>query len=218
MGSFLPQAVTVGQGQLYVTLCFAFALSSPLDSSDWLVGDNFLRSVYSVYDFGDFDSSGRMGNPYMKLLALVNPDQASVAFHNVRGGAPLNNITYNAENSTTSTTTISLSQDVAQVLDKIGTYFPALLAVIALNSLLLLVLIIAGVTYLWRRTPKTARKQRGRMSPVPLNHTNSRFSGGAQSQHVYEPVSMALTEDTFVPPVGFSTSNFLLRVLNLFVR
>ncbi|KAF7965819.1 hypothetical protein HWV62_41733 [Athelia sp. TMB] len=168
---------------------------------DWLLGDNFLRSVYAVYDFGDFDGAGNMGNPYLKLMTLVDPDAASKAFHQVRGGTAATNITYNAANSTTSPVTVSLSDDVAKVLTQLGTYFPVMLGVIALNSVLLLILIIVGIIYLVKRRGPRARKQRGRTSPVPLNRTNSRFSSGANSQHVYEPVSMALTEDTFVPPM-----------------
>jgi saccharopepsin len=140
-----------------------------------------------------------MGNPYIKLLSLVDPTQASVDFHDIRGGTPNTNITYNASNSSDSSTTVSLSDDVAQVLDKIGKFFPAMLAVMAFNALILLVLVIVGVIMLCKkRRPKFSRKTKGRMSPVPLNRT-SRF--GAESAHTYEPVSMALTEDTFVPPV-----------------
>lgn len=144
-----------------------------------------------------------MGSPYLKLMALVDPDAASVAFHQVRGGSASSNITYNAANSTNSPVTVSLSDDVAEVLVKLGTYFPVMVAVIALNSVLLLVLLIVVIVYLVRkRVPQaTARKNRGRTSPMPLSRTNSRFSSGANSQHIYEPVSMALTEDTFVPPV-----------------
>jgi len=140
-----------------------------------------------------------MGNPYIKLLSLIDPTQASVDFHNIRGGTPNFNITYNASNSTDSSTTVSVSDDVAQVLSKIGMFFPAMLAVMAFNALILLVLVIVGVILLCkRRKPKVSRKTRGRMSPVPLNRT-SHFGG--EATHVYEPVSMALTEDTFVPPM-----------------
>jgi hypothetical protein len=91
-----------------------------------------------------------------------------------------------------------------------GMFFPAMLAVMAFNALILLVLIIVGVVILWkRRKPKVSRKTRGRMSPVPLNRT-SRF--GAEP-HAYEPVSMALSEDTFVPPVCRLHSLFWSSIL-----
>jgi hypothetical protein len=172
---------------------------SLINLSDWLLGDSVLRSAYVIYDFGDFDSSGNMGPPYLKLLSVVDPNKASVAFHDIRGGSPNTNITFNASNSTDSSTTVSLSDDVAQVLDKIGKFFPAMLAVIAFNALILLVLVIVGITILCkRRKPNISRKTRGRMSPLPLNRM-SRF--GTESMHTYEPVSMAISEDTFVPPV-----------------
>lgn len=138
----------------------------------------------------------------MKLLSIVDPNTASADFHKLRGGTPLTNITYNAANSTTGSTSVSVSDDVAQVLAKIGMFFPTMLAVMAFNALILLVLVIVGIVILCkRRGPKTSRKTRGRMSPVPLNRT--RFSGASRTEptHAYQPVSMALTEDTFVPPV-----------------
>lgn len=144
-----------------------------------------------------------MGNPYMKLLSLVDPNEASKDFHSIRGGTARNNITYNASNSSSSTTTISLSDDVAQVLDKIGKFFPAMLAIMAFNALILMVLVIVGIILLCKkRRGSVSRKTRGRMSPVPLNRT-TRFSTNTPEPHQYQPVSMALTEDTFVPPVSF---------------
>ncbi|KDN45156.1 hypothetical protein RSAG8_05071, partial [Rhizoctonia solani AG-8 WAC10335] len=47
---------------------------------DFLLGDSFLRNVYAVYDFGDFDASGKMGKPYVKLLPLTDPEIASASF------------------------------------------------------------------------------------------------------------------------------------------
>jgi hypothetical protein len=189
VGSFLPQSVSVGAGEF-----------------DWLVGDNFLRSVYTVYDFGDFDASGNMGNPYVKLLSLIDPNQASVEFHNNRGGIPATNITYNASNVTSSSSSVSvtLPDDVAQTLDKVGKYLPVMFGVMALNAVVLLALVVVGVIFLCRkRRPRvTPRKTRGRMSPMPLNHTSS-FMGPDTPQplHTYQPVSEALTEDTlFTPP------------------
>lgn len=31
--------------------------------SDWLMGNNGLRGVCSLYDLGDFDDNGKMGDP-----------------------------------------------------------------------------------------------------------------------------------------------------------
>ncbi|KAI9000949.1 acid protease [Trametes punicea] len=202
VGSFVPQTVSVGGGQF-----------------DWLIGDNVMRSVYTVYDFGDFDSSGNMGDPYMQLLSLVDPNQASQEFHKARGGTPSGNITYNAQNVSSSSgaavtsstgTSVQLSSELADTLNKLQGYFPAMLAVMALNALVLLVLTGAAILYLCRRRGKArARRNPGRASPLPLQRTSSFGMVGEVEPHVYQPVSMALTEDTFVPPSpAFSKPGF----------
>lgn len=182
--------------------------------SDWLVGDAVLRSVYAIYDFGDYDSSGKMGDPYVKLLSLIDPNEASDDFHQVRGGTATGNVTYNASNNTSSSgsTTLQVSDDLAHTLDKIGTYFPVMLAIMALNALVIILLLAAAVVYMCRRKKgPRARKNIGRMSPMPMGGLrNSTFDMHPINQpHSYEPVSMALTEDTFVPPSpAFSKPGF----------
>lgn len=188
VGSFVPQSVSVGAGQF-----------------DWLIGDNVLRSVYTVYDFGDFVSSGAMGSPYVQMLSLVDPNQASVEFHDVRGGTPQNNITYNASSGDSGSTTVTLSTDVADTIDKLSKYLPAMLGVMALNALVLVILSIVALVLLCRRRGRGARTRKtpGRLSPMPMNITTTRYPDYANPQepHTYQPVSMALTEDTlFAPP------------------
>lgn len=189
VGSFVPQIVSVGIGEF-----------------DWLLGDNFLRSVYSIYDFGDFDANHNMGNPYMKMLSLVDPNQASLEFAKLRNSTARTNITYNASNNTAAdpgSTSVTVPTDLAQTLDKIGVYFPAMLGVMALNALVLIALVVVGIVYLCRGRRKRARAARirtpnGRMTPMPRN---SYIPGTPPpDQHVYEPVSMAITEDTMFGP------------------
>ncbi|KAH8106150.1 acid protease [Cristinia sonorae] len=194
-GTFIPQPVAVGVGDF-----------------DWLIGDNVLRSAYTLYDFGDFDSTGKMGNPYVKMLPLTDPVQASKEFHQVRGGEPNTNFTYNAAPGSGggSTSTINISDDLAKTLNNIGTFFPALLAIMALNALVILLAIIAGGVYMWRRRTRPARRRVGlgrTLTPMPGQHsagayerTTSYDMGPVSGTHQYQPVSMALTEDTFVPP------------------
>lgn len=178
-------------------------------SSDWLIGDNVLRSIYALYDFGDFNSSGNMGDPYVQLLALIDPVQASVEFHNVRGGTPNTNITYNVSDSGSGSTTVTLSTDVATALENLSKYLPAILGVMALNALVLIVLVIVGIVLLCRRRGKNlrARKTPGRLSPMPMGNPSVAVDSGFPRDvpHTYQPVSMALSEDTlFVPPTpGF---------------
>jgi saccharopepsin len=174
--------------------------------SDWLIGDNFLRSVYSIYDFGDFDTSGKMGNPYMKLLSIINPDEASADFHTARGGQPKTNITYQGLNGVSVEPSFSISQDISASLDRIGKYIPAMLGVVALNALVLVILVVAGTIIYCRRQRRRrvpVRTPRGRLSPMPMNPRQSYLPSVLplpEQTHTYQPVSMALTEDTFVPP------------------
>lgn len=164
-----------------------------------------------MYDFGNFNSNGEMVNPFLRLLSLVNPDEASGDFVKVRGGTAKTGITYNESNSTeaaASVTSVDLSSEVAETLAKIGTYFPVILGIVALNALVLLALAIIGIIFLCNRTKKSKRQRildartrtpMGRMSPMPLNTRDSNAT--TTDPHSYEPISMALTEDTmFVPP------------------
>jgi hypothetical protein len=174
-----------------------------------IVGDNVLRSVYSVYDFGDFDASGNMGAPYVKLLSLVDPNQASKDFAAARGSVA-RNITYNAANSTVAasgTTTVSLPEDITNTLNKITIYFPIMLAILALNAVVILLLAIAAFIYLFRR--RNVRPARNRRNARPLQleaMSTDTFTPPSESlqrgtsRHTYHPVSLALTDDTFVPP------------------
>ncbi|KAF5369897.1 hypothetical protein D9758_001054 [Tetrapyrgos nigripes] len=196
---------SVGSDSVCVGSFVAQSFSSG-NQFDWLVGDNFLRSVYSIYDFGDFDSNHQMGDPYVKLLSLIKPDEASSEFAQARGTTAKTGITYNSSNETAnaaSSTSVTLSADVADTIAKIGNYFPAVLAVLALNAVVLLTILIVGVVLLCQRRKKRrlrAAKGRtaGRLTPMPMN-SNGEVS---PEEPVYQPVSMALTEDTFVPPMA----------------
>jgi hypothetical protein len=207
VGSFVPQSVSIGVGQLCV-LSLMSNLAASLTGghlSDWLIGVNVLRSVYSVYDFGDFDSSGTPGNPYVQLLSIIDPNQASADFASVRGTKANTNITYNVSPNVGSGSTVATSQSLSSTLDKLNTYIPAMLAIMALNALVIVLLIVFGIVYLCRgRRRGSDRKNRGRASPIPLNPVSPDFRLSEQSNmakpHTYEPVSMAISEDTFVPP------------------
>ncbi|CAK5262722.1 unnamed protein product [Mycena citricolor] len=181
VGSFIPQTVSVGAGEF-----------------DFLLGDSVLRSLYAVYDFGDFDKTLTMGDPYVQLLSLVDPTTASKDFHAARGGVAITNITYNAANSSPgSASSVTISGDLNNTLNKIVTYLPAMLGIMALNAAVLLALIVFGVVYMCRnRQPRaTARKNRGRATPLPMNPRNSYIAGADPQPHAYQPVSMAITED-----------------------
>jgi hypothetical protein len=145
-----------------------------------------------------------MADPYVKLLPLVEPNTASAEFHQDRGGVPRTNITYNAANVTSSgpapgTGTVTLTKEAVDNLNKIGTFLPAMMGIMALNALVLILLVVVGIVFLCRGRMRKGRTPRGRKSPVPMNRS-SQNSLRAQP-HAYEPVSMALTDDTvFTPP------------------
>ena len=186
-------------------------------NSDFLFGDNFLRSVYSVYDFGDFDSSRDMGVPYMKFLSLVDPDQASVEFHELRGGSPNQNIVYTGLSGAALSLSSSLSDESLEMISK---FIPPVLALVAFNSLVIIICCIVWLVSFIRkrRVRATPRLPRSRLSrSIPMNDTSSyiadELTPPSSGMHVYEPVSMALSEDTFVPPspAFYSESSKLQR-------
>ncbi|KAF8272058.1 aspartic peptidase domain-containing protein [Lactarius quietus] len=186
------------------------AIAPAAGNFDMIIGDNILRSVYSVYDFGDFSASGNMGAPHVKLLSIVDPNQASAEFAAARGTVARTNITYTAANLTAAvsgSTTVSLSDDLTNTLNKINTYFPIMLAILGLNAVVILLLAIAAFIYLFRRRNKplarTRRNARSLQLTTMSTDTFNRPSESLQrgpSHHSYQPVSMALTDDTFVPP------------------
>jgi saccharopepsin len=189
IGSFVPQSDPIGS------------------DIDWLMGDNFLRSVYSIYDFGDFDASGKMGDPYMKFLSLIDPNHVSADFHKIRGGTPKTNITYTGLSAAAILPSFNLSVNTSHALETIAKFVPAILALVALNALVLIICCIVWLVSTFRRrnaraTPRIPRSRS--MRTMPLNDANSYVAGvpslSSSTPHAYEPVSMALTEDTFVPP------------------
>jgi saccharopepsin len=165
--------------------------------SDWLVGDNVLRSMYSVYDFGDFDASGKMGDPYVQLLSIVDPNNASAEFAKSRGSTARTGITYTVTPSNTTSAgapTLSLSANVESILDNVTKYLPAIAAVLGLNALVCIGLLLAATLLLCRRrrsSPPGGVRPRSTLAPRSMAY--STYGGGPE--HQYEPVSMAFTDD-----------------------
>lgn len=178
---------------------------------DWLIGDNFLRAVYSIYDFGDYNAEQKMGDPYVKLLSLVDPDQASIEFHNQRGGTPRTGITFQGLDGASVAPSFSISTDISESLEMISRFIPAMLAVVAFNALVIVVGTIVWLVSFIRKRRRRAiartPRARGGVSRPGSTRPHSYIAGMADVEihspsapHTYEPVSMALTEDTFVPP------------------
>lgn len=162
-----------------------------------------------MYDFGDFDSNGMMGNPYIKLLSLTDPDTASAEFAKARGSTARTGITYNASNSTSGTANVSVAGSTADKLAQLVNYIPAMLAILGLNALALLVVAGVGIMYLCKRRHRKSKKERNLLAlsnrtPTPFP---SQISSGDGSAHRYERVADNIPsgeqepEDMpFVPP------------------
>lgn len=125
-GTFIPQSFSVGAGEF-----------------DLLLGDMFLRNVYSLYDFGDFqDAQGTvMGNPYVKLLSITNATAASAEFHKLRGGSAneanqISNAQTSATGYASSSSTTSTTSDT---LDRLIRYAEIMLSLLAISTFLLVV-------------------------------------------------------------------------------
>ena len=160
IGSFIPTRLNVGSGEF-----------------DWVLGTNILRSIYSVYDFGDFDPKGNMGAPYVQLLSLVNITEAAVEFQQVRGGT-VNVQETNGESST------SVSVEAApDQLEKLVSVIPILFAIAGANGLILLILLVGAIWFCcFHRRNKTKK-----VAPLPLAMVNP-------ATHYYEAIST--TEDS----------------------
>ena len=185
-GSWQPQSLSVGTSEF-----------------DYLFGDAVLRSIYTVYDFGDFDSNKKLGSPYFRLWSLVNGSDASAEFHQVRGGTPNNTFLTNSGvnaasanpntlSSNDSSSSSSSSPDLADLqskVDKLMKWAPYALGLLGFNVLILLVVLVVGAIGCMRRRKggRTAAGTSGAFIPLPV-------AGG--TAHQYRPVSLQSAETT----------------------
>ncbi|OCH94399.1 acid protease [Obba rivulosa] len=57
-------------------ICYAtFSYTPDNFGIDWILGDAFLRNVYSLFNFGNYTASGS-GAPFIQLLSVTNADEA----------------------------------------------------------------------------------------------------------------------------------------------
>ena len=162
-------------------------LYSDSKSSDWLIGDNVLRGIYSVYDFGDFDSKGNMGNPFVKLLPLIDPNEASGDFARIRGSQPRTNITYNVA-STQVIGAASGGVTSETTLDRLNTLIPIMLGVMGLNAVILLALVILAIVYICRKKRSRAARRARAQGAMTMSMSSMNNAETAGHTHQYEPV------------------------------
>lgn len=129
-----------------------------------------------------------MGDPFVKLLPLTDPNEASGDFAKIRGSQPRTNITYTIASSQvigTASGSVSAAQDT---LDKLNNLIPVMLGVMGLNALVLLTLVILAIVYICRKNKsRTARRSRRQSThSIPMGSVND--VEASESTHQYEPV------------------------------
>ena len=129
-----------------------------------------------------------MGNPFVKLLPLIDPNEASADFARLRGSQPRTNITYNVA----SPQVIGAASDgvtgSGATLDRLNTLIPIMLGVMGLNALVLLALIILGFVYICRRKKSRAARRARRQEATPMPMSPMDNVEAVEPTHQYEPV------------------------------
>jgi hypothetical protein len=137
-----------------------------------------------------------MGNPFVKLLPLIDPNEASGDFAKFRGTQPRTNITYNVA----SPEVVGVASDGVSasdaVLDRLNTLIPVMLAVMGLNAVVLLTLVILAIVYLCRKKKSRAARRAGRQTAVPMPMSSMNNVEAAGPTHQYEPV---VNDDQQIP-------------------
>ena len=129
-----------------------------------------------------------MGDPFVKLLPLTDPNEASGDFARIRGSQPRTNITYNVASPEA---VGSASDDVSAsqaTLDRLDTLIPIMLGVMGLNALVLLTLTILAIVYICKKKRSRAARQARRQTALPMPMGSMNDAEAADPTHRYEPV------------------------------
>lgn len=146
-----------------------------------LLGDVFLRNVYSLFDYGDFtgEKGDQVANAYAQVLALTDPKNALADFNRSRSAALAQSppeatfeeiqgqVQQDNNPTTTSTSSKSTStyngkavenavetgdlQDSASVVDKFNAYGPAIIGLLSGNLLVGIILCAIGISVCIKR-------------------------------------------------------------------
>lgn len=175
-----------------------------------------LRSVLTLYNYGDFKDDMSLGDPYVQLWSLVtNGTQASQDFRAVRGGAITkssfpNNAGVNAPSSSSPSSQGGSTPDLQSLqtkVDRIYSFAPALFALTAFNVILLLVVAAGFIIRMTRRRKRKSSKSKNRSpksgsledsDPFDPEEVSGSFiplsrPGAPASQGKYRPVSSGST-------------------------
>ncbi|KAG8920520.1 hypothetical protein FRC02_000849 [Tulasnella sp. 418] len=171
---------TIGELEPHPGTCIGSVLPAFSGSTfDVHAGDVFLRNLYNLFDFGDFDAAGNMGDPYVQLLSLTDITAANQEYHQVRGGtlAPYKSSVTGSSNAGrqdgSTSTTVSASQQLNDNVDKLLGYAPIALGILGLNALVLLAILVVATFFLCRRNKGKKSKNPGAGSIIPLSRTHS---------------------------------------------
>jgi hypothetical protein len=151
-------------------------LSVGPNAYDWILGTNVLRSLYTLYDFGDYNSNNVMGDPYIQLLSVVDINAAASDFQSTRGGTV--NVGSGDGSASAPVTALTTGQ-----IDQLLNLVPMMFAVLGANALILLTLVCGGIwlcCYL-RKQKRKPKKATG-LTPLQLSSVASR-------DHAYEAVN-----------------------------
>lgn len=129
-----------------------------------------------------------MGGPFVKLLPLTDPNEASEDFARVRGSQPRTNITY----TVAPPAVVGAASDGASTsqvtLDRLDTLIPIILGFMGLNALVLLTLVILAIIYICRKKKSRAARRAKKQSTLPMPMSSINDIEAAGSTHQYEPV------------------------------
>ncbi|GLB40049.1 putative peptidase A1 family protein [Lyophyllum shimeji] len=156
------------------------------DEFEAVLGDSFLRNVYTVYDFGDRGADGSLSSPYMQFLSQVDPAKAAAQHVALRTKAiaergpelPPKELLALLNGGATSTTgaaaptgSVKTSVNLAPTEDDgtsdVARYAWIVIGLLAANLLVGLVLVALGVLSCVRRgTPKEGKPKAAHYVPV----------------------------------------------------
>ncbi|KZV74787.1 acid protease [Peniophora sp. CONT] len=195
------QTMDFGPSDTNYTFCIpAFNASQASDGLpvDLLLGDSFLRNVYTVFDYGSFTDDGDViKSPSVKLLSLLSPDDSYSQYLSYRGKtlASLPSQITKAQfqssdridaGDAVSDDTSALDSIAASassnnshqaVIDKLNMFGPVVIGLLSAIIAALVGLLVIGVVMCVRRgrSVGTARSLAPSYAPVPVRFKESEY-------------------------------------------
>ncbi|KAJ7659157.1 aspartic peptidase domain-containing protein [Mycena polygramma] len=172
--------ISYAMGSLNVSTCESmWGPNSGDELEDIILGDSFMRNVYSIFNFGNSVSNSSTGNASIQLLSLTDPataatDVATVRMAQLAAGPSLPMGAIHGQSATSNTrvqhssggslaaaaldTTTSDSGDDSQVKK----YAPIVIGLLGGNLLVTLFVVVIGVALCVKRGGKAVSRSRSR--------------------------------------------------------